>query len=246
MIEIVAGISRNGFMDFDGVLFSEKDRDRVREIMKDKIVVCGRITHEHAMEQRKNKPFDCRLVIVLTRSYYGAPFCKIASSYDEAINMAGKEEVVVLGGRNVYAEALKSPETTIVHISEFDMDYDGKLKFPELDLSYWRLSESKLHPGNPSVEFKTYMRGCPLCIKHRQKFFRQPYQEETLLDFFHYRRKVIAAYKRGHVENPPEGEEEKICEELEGFKVWIRFEHRNEQLTTKKLPGFEHLHFVFE
>ena len=151
-----------------------------------------------------------------------------------------------MGGKKLYKEAFSLPETSTIYLTEIDVDGQGKIIFPAIDLSYWQLMQGEYHVGNPPVTFKTYKRSCPLCPEHQRKFFRRLLKEEEMFDFVPYQRKIIACYKRGHAEHFNEIDEAKARAELRGFEAWLRGEYRREELTSYRFPGFNHLHAVFE
>ena len=89
---------------------------------------------------------------------------------------------------------------------------------------------------------------CKLCISERHKFFRWPMIEEDVLDFLQFDGKIIAMYKRGHVETLSQVDEhirQKAEDELKVFQNWLIAEHRSETLTQETIAEFRHLHWIF-
>jgi dihydrofolate reductase len=69
---------------------------------------------------------------------------------EEAIAMAkaesGDQEIFVMGGAQIYAEALSVVDR--MYITRVERDYEGDTSFPEIDYSHWRLvSEQRYERG---------------------------------------------------------------------------------------------------
>jgi len=54
------------------------------------------------------------------------------------------EEVFIIGGAQIYAQAL--PLADRFYLTEVDADYSGDTYFPEWDRSEWKLTEHKSFP----------------------------------------------------------------------------------------------------
>src|SRR3989344_20824 len=239
-LKIMSSVSKNGFMDVCGVTVSKKDLQHVRRKLRGRVAICRRTTHQEAMVLRKGEPFDCKETIVVTSSDYQAAGCRTARTLSQALELAsGEREAIILGGPRLIAEALSLPETSTIYLTELGLEYDGKIRFPEIDRSYWKETKGELHAGdfeNPPVAFKTFKNSCPLCPQHRWKFFRNPLKEEELFDFILHRGKIMACYKRGHAERFEEIDQKKAQEELNGFSAWLKSEYRKEELTSYRFP----------
>lgn len=103
-----------------------------------------RITLGHAVIMgRKNyesigRPLPERLNIVLsTDPGYRAPGCRVVSSLPEALDTAaGDPEIFIIGGAQVYAQAL--PLAARMYLTLIDGAVDGDTWFPEYDECEWR------------------------------------------------------------------------------------------------------------
>ena len=245
-IKLSAAVSRNGFIDVPGVKLSDLDRVRLRKRIKHEAVIISRGSYEKALEIRRGKPFDCTETMVITTKDISFPNCKTASSFHEGLQkLRDRKRVVVLGGKRLYEEALCFPETSEIYITELDVKYDGKVKFPELDLGYWKLSETKSHGrANPPVVFKTYTRSCPFCTGYsRRKFFGNPVKEEVFWDFHRYGNICyLAIYKRRHT---PVMINQEASQELNDFIKWLEFEHKEGWKILGRLLDFDHKHIFF-
>ena len=66
-------------------------------------------------------------------------------SLDEALALfPGDEEVFIIGGAQIYAEAL--PRADRFYLTRVFHDYEGDTRFPEWDEAQWRLVSSEAFP----------------------------------------------------------------------------------------------------
>jgi len=84
-----------------------------------------------------------------------------AHSLDEAIRLAeGDEQIFVIGGAQIYAEALNVVDR--LYITYVERSYEGDTQFPEIDYSQWRLVATERHERGEEFdspfEFRTYDR----------------------------------------------------------------------------------------
>jgi dihydrofolate reductase len=98
-----------------------------------KPIVMGRRTFEAI-----GKPLPGRLNVVVTRDAgWSAPGVTVAGSLDAAFAACGAApEVMVIGGAQVYAQAL--PRADRVHYTRIHATIDGDTRFPALADGEWR------------------------------------------------------------------------------------------------------------
>ena len=135
MISIIVAIAENGVIgDKNALLWNIKeDMRRFRTTTTGHPVVMGRKTFESI-----GRPLPKRTNVVVTRGgdseFEG---CLVAHSLEEAVAMfPADEEVFIIGGAQIYSQALAIADKlylTIVH-----RDYEGDTSFPEIDYSEWR------------------------------------------------------------------------------------------------------------
>lgn len=120
-------------------------------------VIMGRSTYESI-----GKALPGRQNIVLTRQI-GAAIngCDTAHSLDEAYTLAeAAQEVFVIGGGNVFAEAL--PHVDRLYVTEIDASFEGDAFFPEINPDEWQVTQREVHQSdannNYPYEFLTYER----------------------------------------------------------------------------------------
>ncbi len=122
------------------------DLRRFKALTMGKPMVMGRLTHEsigRALPGRRN--------IVLSRDpHYRAEGCEVAASLDEALELcAGVDEVMIIGGAQLYAEAL--PRADRLHLTLLDGSFSGDTWFPPYDRSQWRETFREDHPTGPDA-----------------------------------------------------------------------------------------------
>ena len=145
------GIGREGHMPWH----IPGEQRRFRKLTTGAAVVMGRRTWEEI-----GHPLPNRLNIVLTRNPdFQAPGCLIAQSLAQAIALAGKLDVCIAGGAEVYAQALPLAER--LYLTEIDAAYPADTFFPTFDESLYvrRLVARRAGPV-PYAQY-TYIRKDP-------------------------------------------------------------------------------------
>lgn len=159
MISIIVAIAQNGTIgDKNSLLWHIKEDMRFfRTTTSGHAVVMGRKT----FESLGSRPLPKRTNIVITRADRSFDGALTAHSLQEAISLAGDdEEVFIIGGAQIYAEALKVADR--IYITHVEHDYEGDTSFPSIDLSEWRLVASERYERGEEYEypfeFRTYDR----------------------------------------------------------------------------------------
>lgn len=120
-------------------------------------IVMGRKTFDSI-----GKPLLGRITVVVTRNReFTFKDCIITHSLQEAIvACAGDEEIFVVGGAEVYAQAL--PLADKLYITEIQQDMAGDAHFPEFDKKQWlETSRERCHQETPQpleYHFVTFRR----------------------------------------------------------------------------------------
>ena len=159
MVSIIVAIAQNGTIgDKNSLLWHIKEDMRFfRTTTSGHAVIMGRKT----FESLGSKPLPKRTNIVITRADRSFDGALTAHSLDEAVAMAaGDEEIFVIGGAQIYAEALKSADR--LYITRVYRDYEGDTAFPDINYSEWRLVAEERHERGEEYEypfsFQTYDR----------------------------------------------------------------------------------------
>lgn len=159
MVSIIVAIAQNGTIgDKNSLLWHIKEDMRFfRTTTSGHPVIMGRKT----FESLGSKPLPKRTNIVITRDYREFEGALTAHSLEEAIRMAGEdEEIFVMGGAQIYREALSVVDR--MYITVVERDYEGDTSFPEIDFSQWELVNVVRHERGEEYEspfeFRTYDR----------------------------------------------------------------------------------------
>jgi len=137
-VTIVAAVARNGVIGVDGGLpwHLPDDLRRFKELTLGHVLVMGRKTYESI-----GRPLPGRTTVVVTRTpdwQAGSSEVLVAGSLPAALARAAAidDEVFVVGGGAVYAEAL--PYTDRLELTHLDAAPEGDTRFPDVDWSAWR------------------------------------------------------------------------------------------------------------
>jgi dihydrofolate reductase len=156
LVSLVAALARNRVIGAGNRLpwHLPEDLKRFKRLTLGAPVIMGRKTYVSIMEQ-VGKPLPGRRNVVVTRQA-GARWdgCEVVHSLAEALAAAGgAPEVFVIGGAELYAQAL--PLGDRMYLTLLDADYEGDARFPAFDSSDWR--EVAREPGD-GFAFVTYER----------------------------------------------------------------------------------------
>ncbi len=159
MLSIIVAIAQNGVIgDKNSLLWHIKEDMRFfRTTTSGHAVIMGRKT----FESLGSKPLPKRTNIVITRSDSEFDGALTAHSLEEAVAMAkGDDEAFIIGGAQIYAQALDVADR--MYITLVERDYAGDTSFPEIDLSKWELIGEQRYERGETFEypftFKTYQR----------------------------------------------------------------------------------------
>ena len=129
------------------------ERNRFKEICKNKYVIMGRKSFE---EIGKPLPY-CTLVIVShERIFKNLKTCPSLDAAIEFCKAQGQEEILVAGGATIYEQAL--PYADKIYATEIDADFDGDTFFPALDDSWHGTVEETHEEDGVKYKYITYKR----------------------------------------------------------------------------------------
>lgn len=150
-IAMIAAMAKNRVIGVDNQLpwYLPEDLRFFKRMTQAKPLVMGRKTF-----QSIGRPLPGRLNIVVTRDaefhHDGVRVCHdLASALalaDQQATIDGVEEIMVMGGAEIYAQALG--HASRLYLTEVDIEVEGDARFPELDMSEWE--EVQRVPGTPS------------------------------------------------------------------------------------------------
>ena len=133
-ITIIAAMARNRAIGLNGDMLWHLPGElkHFKQTTMGKPIVMGRKTWEsigRALPGRQN--------IVITRSLdYQATGCLVVNSLKEALDQAQGEEVMIIGGGQLYEQALAMAHRMI--LTRVDCEPDGDTWFPEWGSEDWR------------------------------------------------------------------------------------------------------------
>jgi len=144
-------MSRNRVIGRDNTLpwRLPNDMKHFMNTTRGKPVLMGRKTFESM-----KSPLPGRTNIVLTTDrQWVREGVRVVHDFEAGIALAeqqalidGRDELMVIGGANVYALAL--PQATRLYITYVDADIEGDVYFPEFDLSQWQCVHEEAHPAD--------------------------------------------------------------------------------------------------
>lgn len=142
MLSLIVAVAQNGVIgDRNALLWHiSEDLKHFKALTSGHPVVMGRKTYESL-----GRPLPNRTNVVITRQNIEIPGCRVVHSLDEALALfPGDEEVFIIGGAQIYAEAL--PRADRFYLTRVFHDYEGDTRFPEWDEAQWRLVSSEAFP----------------------------------------------------------------------------------------------------
>ena len=131
-IVIIAAVAANGTIGADGKIpwHISDDLKRFKRLTLGHPVIMGRKTYESL-----GKPLPGRRNIVLTRRS-PVPGVDCFPTLDAALQTCGDATVFIIGGAEVYRQALPLADTML--LTHVHRQVDGDTKFPAFDKTQWR------------------------------------------------------------------------------------------------------------
>ncbi|RTR07212.1 dihydrofolate reductase [Halomonas nitroreducens] len=156
-VAMIAAMSANRVIGVDNQLpwYLPEDLKFFKRMTQAKPLVMGRKTY-----QSIGRPLPGRLNIVVTRDPdfqpEGVRVCHdLASALalaDQQATIDGVDEIMVMGGGQIYAQAL--PYASRLYLTEVAVEVEGDARFPELAKDEWQ--ECQRVPGTPAEGQPTY------------------------------------------------------------------------------------------
>jgi len=134
-LTLVAAVADNGVIGNDGDIPWRIPADfaHFKALTLGHVLVMGRATYESI-----GRPLPGRTTIVLTRDpAWRADGVLVAGTIDAALELAAgiDDDVYVVGGAGVYAEALDRADAQV--LTEVHLSPDGDTRYPDFDRSAW-------------------------------------------------------------------------------------------------------------
>ncbi|GAB3585390.1 dihydrofolate reductase [Calidifontibacter terrae] len=152
-ISLIAARSRNGVIGREGGMpwHLPADLKFFKRTTMGHPMIMGRKTYDSvgALPGRRS--------IVITRQpQWSAEGVEVASSLDHALALVGDDDVFVVGGAEIYQQALRFADQIL--LTEIDREVEGDTFFPELAPQEWRESSRDPRDGFAWI---TYIRAVP-------------------------------------------------------------------------------------
>ena len=113
------------------------DMDNFRAITDGATVIMGRKTFESI-----GKPLKNRQNIVITRQNTKIDGADVAHSLEEAYNIAKDDKMFVIGGGDVFSQAITNADR--IYATEIDEDFpDADTFFPQIDKNIWHVISTR-------------------------------------------------------------------------------------------------------
>ena len=137
---LIVAVSRNGVIGLNNQLpwHLPEDLKYFKSVTMGKPIVMGRKTYDSI-----GRPLPGRTNIVITRdASWSAPGVEVAQTLETALELgatacdaAGAEEIMVIGGEQIYRMTLDSAER--LYLTQVDAEVEGDAFFPEIDPKIW-------------------------------------------------------------------------------------------------------------
>ncbi len=145
-VAIIVAIAEGNAIGKDQQLLCHMPADlkRFKALTTGHTIIMGRKTFEslpHALPNRRN-------IVLSSQPNANFPGCEVCASLPEALALcAGEEEVFIIGGGQVYRQALALSDT--LYITRIHHAFpDATTFFPELDAAQWEETEREEHPAD--------------------------------------------------------------------------------------------------
>lgn len=139
MISIIVAVAQNGTIgDKNSLLWHiREDMKFFRTTTSGHPVIMGRKTYESL-----GRPLPNRTNVVISRQSLEIEGCRVVHSLEEAIALfPAEEELFVIGGAQIYREALSLADR--LYLTLIEHDYEGDTSFPEWNREDWELIRSQ-------------------------------------------------------------------------------------------------------
>jgi dihydrofolate reductase len=135
MITIIAAIAKNNALgkDNDLIWHLPADLKRFKKRTSGHHILMGRNTFESI-----GKPLPNRTSVIITRNdHYFKEGCLIANSIEEAIEITGQKDAFIIGGAQIYKQALENNLVDALDITMVHQEFEADVFFPEIDTTIW-------------------------------------------------------------------------------------------------------------
>lgn len=154
-LALIAAVAENGCIGIDNKLpwYLPEDLKYFKAVTSGKAIIMGRTTFDSLGRPLPNR---CNIVITRNTEFSAPEGVRIVHSLAEALALAeavaysqGDEEIVVIGGAQIYAQALAAADR--LYLTEVKKDVAGDAFFPSFDKSDWQEVGRQDHHYEPAA-----------------------------------------------------------------------------------------------
>lgn len=149
MVSVIVAVAENGVIGDKNTLLwhISEDLRNFKRVTSGHPVIMGRKTFDSL-----GRPLPNRTNVVITRQNLEIEGCKVVHSLEEALSLfSPEEEVFVIGGAQIYAEAL--PLADRFYLTRVHHAYEGDTSFPKWNESEWSLMDSERFERGEKYEY---------------------------------------------------------------------------------------------
>lgn len=159
-VAIVAAVARGGVIGRGGTIpwRIQEDMGRFRDLTMGRPVVMGRRTWDSLPKRFRPLPGRRNIVVSRNSEWHGEGAERAASLQDALAGLASEPRVFVIGGAELYAEALVLADELL--LTEIDDEIQGDVFFPPFDVAAFRQvsREKRVAEDGTRFAFVTYER----------------------------------------------------------------------------------------
>ena len=149
MLCLIVAMSENNVIGINNTLpwKLSSDLKHFRQLTSGHPVIMGRNTYESI-----GKPLPNRQNIIITRNKdYFVEGCTVVYSLEEAITSVEGKDAFVIGGANIYQQALEYVDT--LYITEVHTHIEGDAFFPMIDTTMWEEVSREFHSSDANNDY---------------------------------------------------------------------------------------------
>ena len=151
MITIIAAIGNNNELGKgnDLIWYLPADLKRFKKRTTGHPIIMGRNTFESI-----GKPLPNRRTIIITRNTsYQKEGCEVVHSLEDAIELiASQEDAFIIGGAQIYKEAMEKNVVDQLDITKVHQDFDADVFFPAIYSMVWEeVSRENFSPDEKNL-----------------------------------------------------------------------------------------------
>ena len=156
IVSIIAAVAKDRTIGKDNDLIWHYPIDMAffKSSTKNHYVIMGRRNFDSIPEKYRPLPFRTN-VIVTRQTDLVADGCLIVNSLEEAVEIAKNDkqkEIFIIGGGQIYNQALEDGIVNRMYLTHIDKDYNGDAFFPEFNSDDWIISKEELHTKDDKHE----------------------------------------------------------------------------------------------